>query len=65
MVQKAQKYERNKDGSYANKDKIHRDLYSWHCQPADYNLHWTLSGYWLRAPTSNDCIINTQEQIKG
>ena len=24
-----------------------------------------MSGYWLRAPTSNDCVINTQDQIKG
>ena len=58
-------YPKNEDGSYVNKDKIHSDLQRWHCPPANYNLIWTLSGYWLRAPRINDCIINTQDQIKG
>ena len=62
-IQKEKRYTRAEDGSYPMLAKIHTDLRDWHCQPADYNLYWTISGYWVRAPTSQEPTITSQEQV--
>ena len=62
-IQKERFYGKAEDGSYLMKHCIYDDLKDWHCKPLNLNLFWTISGYWLRAPTSNIQTISRQEQI--
>ena len=62
-IQKERRYTRAEDGSYPMLAQIHTDLRDWYCQPADYNLYWTINGYWVRAPTSQEPIITSLEQV--